>query len=409
LAALALAPACGFALPAAQPDGGAAGGAADAGAGGGSHSGGTSGAGGTSGVGGASGAGGTSGVGGASGAGGTSGVGGARNSCSRCDTPCTNGLCELQVLRSGEINDELAPGGVALDGDRLYYVLPALAVRSISNQGGAETTLYSANDCSGCSHLTIAVDDSEVFFPHFSQQAGGAELIQAVAKDGTGAGAARMVAAFPGAPQQLTLVGDNIYTFDSSTGVYVTPKAGGKPTSVVGGSGYVKRMVARAGALIWGSHDTGIVTRLDLSGGLTHVLSDSSMLSPVCDVATDAATAYWVDCSWPYQVHQEGSPLTPALVASATAVAKPPVADINDQFGSVAVDGTYVYFLEYGQMNRVAISGSLGGSVEPRAWVRTPDPDLRPFIGHIIGFDDTYAYLQAVSGYAAGGIFRVVK
>jgi len=76
---------------------------------------------------------------------------------------------------------------------------------------------------------------------------------------------------------------------------------------------------------------------------------------------------------------------------------------IFDQYGSVGVDGNYVYFTEAGFLDRVP---KTGGSVEARANLTDGSGNFIKAL--IVGFDTTYVYLARAST-GDGGIYRVAK
>jgi hypothetical protein len=375
------------------------------GQGGGSGAGGTGGAG--AGIGGTSaGAAGTgTGVGGTgAGVGGTgtgrggAGGSGAANACARCETPCTDGVCDVAELRRGAGSTQLDAMAVALDGDRLYFAVGSgVEVRSIAKQGGGETTLYPNHDCTGC-ELVVAVDDADVFF--VGQNIAGTNAVLAVPKGG---GAVRTVCPTPSAsPGQLTLEGPNVYWYRQDTGVERCPRAGGNSSPVASSSGIALRMASRPGGVVWANRDTGVVTRVDTGTLATRVLGVTANTEPtfapgVCDVVDDGTLAYWVLCAWPHTVYAEGTGNTPAAVGRALSGT---ASGSFDQYGSIGVDGSYIYFTEAGLLNRVP---KAGGSVEPRAWVT--DATGNVFKGRIVGFDDRYVYLQR----SGASLYRVVK
>jgi hypothetical protein len=374
------------------------------GGGGGGGGGSTSGTGGSaSGTGGsASGAGGS-----ASGAGGSaSGAGGAggMNACSRCETPCTDGLCDLQVVHP-EGGGSLGPTSVALDATSLYYAVgPGVEVRSIPKQGGPETILYPQNqDCSNCV-LTVAVDDTSVYFG--SMNAAQALVIMSVPKTG---GPAKSIVSTVGYPGELVVDSTNVYWFRQDIGVQRAPKAGGgSPMTAATAMGIVLRMSLWGSSLAWGDRDTGVVTRIDTGTLGTRNLgvtttTDQLDVYPigVCDITNDGTSAYWILCGWPYTVYTEGTNNQPHMLAQALASGANGQV-IFDEFGSIGVDGDYVYFTESGLLDRVP---KAGGDVEARASIA--DSNGYSFEARIIGFDDKYVYLA--NNQTGSGLYRVVK
>ena len=145
-----------------------------------------------------------------------------------------------------------------------------------------------------------------------------------------------------------------------------------------------------------------MVTRVDTGTLTTRVLGVTTNTQPtfmpgVCDVVDDGTLAYWIFCSWPYVVFVEGTGNTPTELARAIAGTG---SSTTLQYGSIGVDGNYVYFTEMGILNRVP---KTGGSVEPRAWVVDQNHD--EIQARIIGFDERFVYLYR----KGGGLYRVVK
>src|SRR5262249_21527014 len=190
----------------ANPDGGFAG------RGGGPGAAGTAGGSGSTGTAGGSGAVGTGGAvtgtgGGRGGQGGTAGT--SANACSRCETPCKDGVCDLALIRSTASSSiQSSATSVALNDGRLYFAVgPGVEGSSIAAAGGPEMELYPYHDCPNCL-LSVAVDDADVFFA--GQNVAGTNSILAVPK--TGGGAVRTVCMTPQAiPGELTLEGDFVY------------------------------------------------------------------------------------------------------------------------------------------------------------------------------------------------------
>jgi hypothetical protein len=378
--------------------------------------GGSPGSGGGSGTAGAGGAGaGTAGVGGR-GTGGRGGSGGAAgtgaNACLRCDTQCQDGLCDLAVVRTSQSVVNSSATSVALNDGRLYFVVGTLAptgiqVLSVGVEGVGETELYPRHDCSNC-QLSVAVDATDVFFAGLN---GTTPAILAVPKVG-GNGTARVVCVTPDAvPIALTLEGDNVYYMRADAGIERCPKAGGATMRAVNvGSAQspnvVIRMSSRPGFLLWGDRDTGVVTRLDTNALTKQVLGvtmnpEQSGPYGVCDVVDDGTAAHWILCAWPYIVYFEGGPNMPMERARGLGGGDPNA--IFDQYGSVAMDGGYVYFTEAGYLNRVP---KTGGTVEARA--RMFDASAYAIKALIVGFDDRYVYL-ARANQGDGAIYRVIK
>jgi hypothetical protein len=393
-----------------SPGQGGGSGAGAAGRGGASGTAGTGGgASGTTGTGGATA--GTAGRGGSSsGNGGSAGA----NACSRCETPCRDGVCDLALVRStttSVVNSSAT--SVALNDGRLYFVVgPGVQVLSVPAGGGPEAELYPHHDCSNC-QLSLAVDGADVFFA--GQNVAGANEILAVPKSG-GDGTARVVCPTPSAfPIALTLEGDYVYYARADTGIERCPKAGGATMHVAtAGSpqspNVVIRTSSRPGAVLWGDRDTGVVTRVDTSmPSLPTSKVVGIMLNPeqtypggVCDVVDDGTQAYWVLCGWPYNVYVESGVVnSPTMRAVALGGGDPNAA--FDQYGSIGLDSGYIYFTEAGFLDRVPKGG---GTVEARA--RLADGQGNVLKALIVGFDDRYVYLaRAITGDAA--IYRVVK
>jgi hypothetical protein len=375
----------------AGPDGGAAG------KGGGSGAAGTgSGAAGT----------GSGGIGTGRGGGGAGAAGGAAgaNACARCETPCRDGVCDVAQLRAGGTSVQIDTMAAALDGDRLYFAIGyGLEVRSMPKQGGDELILYPHHECSpqaGAApcELTVALDDADVFFTGLN--AASTTAVLAVPKGG---GDVRTVCTTANStPGQLALEGSNVYWYPGTNGLERCPKAGGNSSPAASATGSVLRTASRPGGVVWATGDTGIVTRVDTSTLATRVLGVTVNSQPtaypgVCDVVDDGTLAYWVLCSWPHIVYVEGTGTTPAELGRALAGTGP---GTSDDYGSIGVDGNYVYFTEIGRLNRVP---KTGGSVEPRAAVVDQNHDA--IRARIVGFDDRYVYLHRRGGW----LYRVVK
>jgi hypothetical protein len=386
-----------------QGQGGGSGGVGTGGGGGrgGSTGGSASGAGGSpSGAGGsASGAGGS-----ASGAGGSAAGAGGANACSRCETPCTDGLCDLQVVHPNG-GGSLAATSVALDATSLYFAVgPGVEVRSIPKQGGAETILYPQNqDCSNCV-LSVAVDDTSVYFG--SMNAAQALVIMSVPKTG---GPAKSIVSTVGYPGELAVDATNVYWYRQEAGVERAPKAGGgSPMTAATAMGIVLGTSLWGTSLAWGDRDTGVVTRLDTGTLETRNLgvtttTDVNNVYPigVCDVTNDGTSAYWILCGWPYTVYTEGTGNSPHMIGQALASGANGQA-IFDEYGSIGIDGDYVYFTESGLLDRVP---KAGGDVEARASVT--DASGYAFQARIVGFDQKYVYLA--NNQTGSGLYRVVK
>jgi hypothetical protein len=203
-------------------------------------------------------------------------------------------------------------------------------------------------------------------------------------------------------PGQLALEGSDVYWYGGTNGIERCPKAGGASTAAASATGNILRTASRPGGVVWATSDTGVVTRLDTSTLTPHVLGVTLDAQPtvypgVCDVVDDGTLAYWVLCSWPHIVYVEGAGNTPAELGRALAGTGP---GTSDDYGSIGVDGNYVYFTEIGLLNRVP---KTGGSVEPRAAVVDQNHDA--IRARIIGFDDRYVYLHRRGGW----LYRVVK
>ena len=373
---------------------------------GGSGSGGTSGSSGSGGGGGGGGSSGTTGGGGGGGTGGTA----AANACARCETPCKDGVCDLALVRASQSSVQSSATSVALNDGRLYFVVgPGVQVLSVVAGGGPETELYPYHDCPAC-QLSVAVDGADVFFA--GQNVAGTNSILAVPK-ATADGPVRTVCMTPQAiPEALTLEGDYVYYVRADTGIERCPKAGGTTMhAATAGSGaspnIVIRTSARPGAVVWGDRDTGVVTRLDTNALTSKVVgvavNSGSSTYPVgvCDAIDDGTLAYWVMCARPYTVYVEGGVNTPVERASGLGSGDPNA--IFDQYGSIGLDGGYIYFTEAGFLDRVPKGG---GTVDARA--RLSDGQGYPIKALIVGFDDRYVYL-ARANLGQGEIYRVIK
>ena len=262
-------------------------------------------------------------------------------------------------------------------------------LRSIPKQGGAETILYQTTNCQNCDNLSLAVDDDEVFFFVFQ---GGNRLL-AVPKTG---GSPRMVTSLTGAwPLQLTYAAGNLYWYQSGEGFYRVAATGGTAgPPFYGGNAFVSRMVAVSGGLIWVHKEPGIVVRFNL--GTLEPTTLANLGDAICGLATDGTKGYWAACGWPSTVFAQG---TTEPFAQSIDLRGPPGGD-STELGSVAIDGDWVYFLEYGQLDRTPKAG--GGPAEARAWA---EGDQNVLAIHIIGFDENYAYLHGRSAR----IYRVPK
>jgi hypothetical protein len=374
--------------------------------------------GGTAGRGGGSGAAGTgsggmgTGTGGmGTGSGGAGGAGGSAGACARrsCDTPCTNGVCDVALLRTGGTSSQFDTMAAAVDGDRLYFAISSgtgsgLEVKSMPKQGGQEQSLFQQINCApqgGAApcELTVVVDDADVFFTGLNPASTTAVL--AVPKGG---GDVRTVCSTGNkTPGQLALEGSDVYWYRGANGIERCSKAGGgASTPAISATGNVLRTASRPGGVVWATSDTGVVTRLDTSTLSTSVLgvtlnSQPTVYPGVCDVVDDGTLAYWVLCSWPHIVYVEGTGNNPSELGRALAGTGP---GSSDDYGSIGVDGNYVYFTEIGLLNRVP---KTGGPVEPRAAV--VEQNNGTIKARIIGFDEKYVYLQRHGGY----LYRVVK
>lgn len=406
LAALITASCHGNPITEVNPDGGSSGrggGSGTAGAGGGGS--GTAGSGGGTG-GTLAGRGGTTGGAGGGGAGGTAGA----NACARCETQCRDGLCDLAVLRSSSSGGVYSSAtSVVLNAGRLYFELgTGVQVLSIATGGGPETEIYAHHDCPNC-ELNIAVDDADVFFD--AQNTAGINSILAVPKTAVD-GTARIVCMTPDAvPGALTLEGDYVYYGRADTGVERCPKAGGTTShAATAGSAQspsvIIRMSSRPGAVVWGDRNTGVVTRLDTSMLTTQVLGvTTAPLTTypigVCDAVDDGTRAYWVLCGVPYTLYADNGINMPMERGAGLGGGDPNA--FFDQYGSVGLDGDYIYFTEAGFLNRVL---KAGGAVEARA--RLFDGQGFVLKTLIVGFDDRYVYLAQAS-MGDGAIYRVIK
>jgi hypothetical protein len=309
----------------------------------------------------------------------------------------------VALLRAGGATSQLDTMAAALDGDRLYFAIgDGIEVRSLPKQGGDEQILYPRHNCSpqpGAApcELTVAVDDADVFFTGLNIASTTAVL--AVPKGG---GDVRTVCTTANdTPGQLALEGPDVYWYRGDE-LERCPKAGGDASPVVPATGSVLRTASRPGGVVWATSDTGIVTRVDTSTLNTRVLgvtlnSQPTIYPGVCDVVDDGTLAYWVLCSWPHIVYVEGTGNTPSELGRALAGTG---SGSDDDYGSIGVDGDYVYFTEVGLLNRVP---KAGGTVEPRAWVVDQNRDT--IRARIIGFDERYVYLHRRGGW----LYRVVK
>ena len=243
----------------------------------------------------------------------------------------------------------------------------------------------------------MAVDDADVFFTGLNPASTTAVL--AVPKGG---GDVEPSARRPTPRRASSRSKARTFTGTGDNGFERCPKAGGGSNPVASASGSVLRTASRPGGVVWATSDTGIVTRVDTRTLTTRVLGVTLDSQPtaspgVCDVVDDGTLAYWVLCSWPHIVYVEGTGNTPAELGRALAGTGP---GTTDDYGSIGVDGDYVYFTEIGRLNRVLKSG---GSVEPRASV--VDQNHAAIRARIIGFDDRYVYLHRRGGW----LYRVVK
>jgi len=347
------------------------------------------------------------------GRGGSGGTGGTTvNACDRCDTRCKDGVCDLAVVRTSTSLVDSSATAVALNDGRLYFMEGSSAtgsgihILSIATGGGPEMELYPYHDCSNCT-LSLAVDGTDVIFA--GQNIAGINTIQAVPK--AGGGSVRNVCTTQAFPLALALDGDSVYYVRSDTGIERCPKAGGTTSHVFSvGSGaspnIVIRMSSRPGAVVWGDRDTGVVTRIDTNmqtGKVVGIsLNNSVYPGGVCDAVDDGTTAFWVLCGWPYTAYTQGATVnSPKTLGSAFGSGDPNA--IFDQYGSVGVDGNYVYFTEAGFLDRVP---KTGGSVEARANLTDGSGNFIKAL--IVGFDTTYVYLARAST-GDGGIYRVAK
>jgi hypothetical protein len=297
---------------------------------------------------------------------------------------------------------------VVLNDGRLYFVVgPGVQVLSIATGGGPEMELYPHHDCSGC-QLSLAVDGADVFFA--GQNVASTNAILAVPKAG---GAVRTVCLTPDAvPIALTLEGDFVYYNRADTGIERCPKAGGTTMhAATAGSAAVPsvviRMTSRPGAVVWGDRESGVVRRLDTNGLTTQVLGVTANPEPttpvgVCDAVDDGTLAYWILCGWAYTLYAENGVNMPMERGSALGGGDPNA--IFDQYGSVGLDGGYIYFTEAGFLDRVPKGG---GTVEARARILDGNNQF-PVKALIVGFDDRYVYL-ARANMGDGAIYRVVK
>jgi hypothetical protein len=328
----------------------------------------------------------------------------------RCETPCRNGLCDLAVVHTSQTNVYSSASSTVLNDGRLYFVVgTGVRVLSIAAGGGPETELVPYRDCSGC-RLTLAVDGTDVYFA--SMNAGNQHSILAVPKGG-GTAPRTVCVTTSAVPSALTLEGNYVYYVRADTGIQRCLKAGGGTTMTAATVGsaqspnVVVRMSSRPGFLLWGDRDTGVVTRLDtnlLTKEVLGVTMNAAANYPygVCDVVDDGTRAYWVLCSWAYNLYAEGAgPNMPMERGSALGGGDPNA--IFDEYGSVGLDGDYVYFTEAGLLNRVP---KAGGPVEARA--RMVDSSNFTIKAVIVGFDDRYVYL-AYANQGNGAIYRVIK
>ena len=373
--------------------------------------------GGTAGRGGGSGAAGTgsgaagTGTGGTNtGGGGAVGAGGAGGACGRCETHCTNGVCDVAKLRAGGTSSQVDYMAATLNGDRLYFATTyggigsGLEVKSMPKQGGQEQSLFTQQVCapqSGAApcELTVVVDDSDVFFTGLNPVSSTAVL--AVPKGG---GDVRTVCTTGNStPGQLALEGSNVYWYRGANGIERCPKAGGASTPAASATGNILRTASRPGGVVWAAQDTGVVTLLDTGTltpsvlGVTVNPQTNTFYPGVCDVVDDGTLAYWVLCSWPHIVYVEGTGNNPSELGRALAGTS---SGSTDDYGSIGVDGNYVYFTEVGFLNRVS---KTGGPVEPRGAV--VDQNRGTIKARIIGVDEKYVYLHRRGGY----LYRVVK
>jgi hypothetical protein len=308
-----------------------------------------------------------------------------------------------QLWASTNGGDDLDPGGAVLDGNHIYFAVRESAnydieIRSITTDGLNDTQLVPPATCiNNCYPATIAVDASEVFF--FRQA--NAPTLYAVQK--TPGYSVRTVGAFAPMtwPEYVSLVGSNVYFWQDDKGVSFCPKAGCSSPSVIGGGGspaspaIIMRMTSSATALYWANRDTYVIKKLDVSGASPVLSTVGTPSVEPCDVATDGTLGYWVDCASPYQVYEQGGGVLGKEIAYNA------IGATTDEYGSVALDASYVYFLEAGQLDRVPIGG---GKVEGRAVVT--DGYGGALRARIIGLDASYAYLQVQAG---ARIFRVAK
>jgi hypothetical protein len=312
-------------------------------------------------------------------------------------------------LRAGGTSSQVDYMAATLNGDRLYFAISyggvgsGVEVKSIPKQGGPEQSLFQQLDCSpqaGAApcELTVVVDDADVFFTGLNPASSTAVL--AVPKGG--GGVRTVCTTGTSTPGQLALEGSNVYWYRGANGIERCPKAGGASIPAAAATGGILRTTSRPGGVVWATNDTGVVTRVDTSTLNTSVLgvtvnTQTTFYPGVCDVVDDGTLAYWVLCSWPHIVYVEGTANNPSELGRALAGTS---SGSTDDYGSIGVDGNYVYFTEVGFLNRVS---KTGGPVEPRGAV--VDQNRGTIKARIIGVDEKYVYLHRRGGY----LYRVVK
>src|SRR5262245_47102181 len=139
-----------------------------------------------------------------------SGGSGGENACARCETPCTDGVCDLMELHAGSGIARLGTMAAAFDGERLYLADgDGVEVLSIPKQGGQQTVLYPNHPCTtSLCMMTVAVDDADVFFAGPNTAGTETDAVMAVPKGG---GNVRTVCTTSGSLNQLALEGPNVY------------------------------------------------------------------------------------------------------------------------------------------------------------------------------------------------------
>lgn len=203
---------------------------------------------------------------------------------------------------------------------RAVYKMPAT--------GGTITMLASWQDSPG----SITVDDTAVYWLTYSE-------IMTIGKDGTG------LSGVYGAPElqerndALAVDNNNVYWIYGGD-VFMMPKTGGLPVTLVAGFGFVDGIVTDGINVYWRNQNTSEIGAVSVSGGPVTVLA-STLQNPV-DLVVDTTHVYWVEYGYSGMV----SGAVRKVPKAGGAVID--LAGVQDGPYAMAIDDTHVYWVSVG-------------------------------------------------------------